>query len=324
MEDMMSTAWSATKFGWVMGAGAAIFASAGLALPAEAQTRSQAPARAPLRLPAAEPVPQATGATIVQTPLPGQIQSPRPVGSGVRATFPGPIRPGETRLRLPPAPPVQPPVQPPVVGPQPPFWWAPALRPRREVVVVQPYPHYQYYTEGTQLVVGTPGYQSAPSSLVPAASVEPPQPPPMTKRELGDAYLYWDEPDQAIAAYQDHLSEKPEDMAALRMLGLALIDGGRLQEGIATIGLAYERDPQLAGLPLPDQLFGSTDDLRRNLTRVSVHANRVNTASAWLTLALLMQIERRPIPAARMLERAEQAGLSPEVVGPMRAALGRR
>jgi hypothetical protein len=297
----------------------ALLACAGITPPAEAQTRSQAPGARPLRLPVAEQPAPATGSGIVQTPLPGQLVSPAPAGSGVRATFPGPVRPGETRLRLPPAPPVQPPV---IVEPQPPIIVVPGTRPRRAVIIHHPQPYT--YVDGTQLVVGTPAYQPAPSPLVPAAAVEPPPPAPLTGRALGDAHLYWDQPDQAIAAYQGHLAQNPADHRALRMLGLALIDAGRLQEGIATIGLAYDREPQLAGMPLPQEIYGSTDDLRRNLNRVSVYANRVNNASAWLTLALLMQIENRTLPASRMLDRAEQAGLSPEVVGPMRAALSRR
>jgi hypothetical protein len=108
------------------------------------------------------------------------------------------------------------------------------------------------------------------------------------------------------------------------MLALALIDANRVEEGIAAMRLAYERDPQLANIPVPQDVFGPSDDLRRNLNRVSMFANRVNTASAWLALAVLMQTEGRPHPAARMLDRAEQAGLSAEVSSAVRAALTRR
>jgi hypothetical protein len=312
------------------GRAVAIAALAGMVLPvlpAAAQTRSEPPARVNLRVapqqiapqgaPAVAPAP--VGPRPVVAPVPSPVQTPFPTGtgSGVRANFPEPIRPGQTRLRLPPPPPTPPPV---IVDPPPIFVGTP--RPRRPVVIIHQ-PVYPYpYVHGTSLTVGPPAPQ--PTTLVPPATVAQPEPKPLTGRELGDAYLHWDEPERAVATYQAHLAANPNDVQALRMLGLALIDAGRMQEGIATLALAYERDTQLANSPILPDIFGPTDDLRRNLNRVSMYANRVNTASAWLALAVLMQAEGRNRPAAAMIDRALQAGLHPEVAAAMRNAVGRR
>jgi hypothetical protein len=280
----------------------AAIAAAIATMPVAAQTRAQTPTprgTPHLGLPAEGP---AVPAQAAGQPQPG------------RAAFPEPIRPGRTSLRLPPSPGIPPPVI--VDPPFPPPFVAITTRPRRpqhHVVVIQPYPHHVY----APAVAPTP-----PTPLVPTATVEPVQPVPLTGRELADALLHWDEPERAIAAYQVHLAENPDDSEALRMLGMALIDARRIPEGVAAIALAHERHPELAHSPVPMDVFGPPEDLRRNLNRVSVHANRVNTASAWLALAVLMQAEGRTRPAAAMLARAEESGLSDEVAREMRSVVG--
>lgn len=298
----------------VGGHSVALAAAAGLlfltALPVSAQTPAQAP----------PPIRTLQPGTVQVTP--GSVRTPqsmplRPIASQPgRAAFPEPMRPGRAPLRLPPPPPTQPPV---IVDP-PPVFVVP-IRERRRRLVVQHHPVYFSPHPYQQIAYVEP--ERAP--LVPPAAVPPAEPEqPLTARDLGDLLLHWDEPDRAIIAYHEHLAEHPGDTQTMRMLGMALIDTGRVQEGVAMIALAHERDPNLAYSSIPGDVFGTSVDLRRNLNRVSVYANRVNTPSAWLVLSVLMHAEGRTRPAAAMLDRAEQAGLPMELAGPMRDAVGRR
>lgn len=247
-------------------------------------------------------------------PLTGGAPQPgAPIG-GTPSAFPQPRTLGRTPLRLPP-PPAQ--IHPPVAQPpSAPIVVLPRRDRHRVIVVHQPvYPHHGYTYQHVQ-----PQVQVQP--LVPSAEVPQVEAEPLTGIDLAEAFLHWDEPERAITLYQEYLAENPENASVIRMLGLALIDAGRLQEGVASLSMAYDLDPNLARDPVLQDVFGPTEDLRRNLTRVSVYANRVNSASAWLTLAVLMQAEGRTRPASNMVERAERVELGEEIVTAMYAALG--
>src|SRR5690606_32788006 len=106
---------------------AALTLAVGLALvtlPAAAQVRSQAPAPSGLRVQNGQPATQPTGGVPFRPGhaprtgsgvslfpnqfnpgLPQTVTTPQPITGGPRANFPGPIRPGQGRLRLPPTPP---------------------------------------------------------------------------------------------------------------------------------------------------------------------------------------------------------------------------
>lgn len=161
---------------------------------------------------------------------------------------------------------------------------------------------------------------SAPPAPLPAPQTDTPT--PSTDRELGDTYLQAGDPDAAIRAYNAHLRQYPGDENAMRGLGLALLEARKTPEGVAILAAAYRANPALADDPLPVDIYArGADTFRRNLQRVSVYANRVNSASAWLVLAAMMQAEGRPIPARSMMERAKKAGLEPAVADRMTAAL---
>lgn len=161
------------------------------------------------------------------------------------------------------------------------------------------------------------------------APITPPVPepvnipvPPATEKERADSLLAAGAPDLAVAAYKAHLNANPGDAAAMRGLGLALIADAQLQDGVAMVALAYKTDPALAADPIQDGLFGSDRELRSMVERVSIFSNRSKLPSAWLTLAALMQAEGRTQLAARMVDRARQAGLEAGLAQQMQAALG--
>ncbi|HYE03008.1 MAG TPA: hypothetical protein VD963_07210, partial [Phycisphaerales bacterium] len=82
------------------------------------------------------------------------------------------------------------------------------------------------------------------------------------------------------------------------------------------------RQPSLAWTPVdPLALPGGAAGMRRRVESAVGHANRVKSASAWLTVATLMQSEGRDALAAKMLDRARAAGLSVPVYREMSQAL---
>jgi hypothetical protein len=173
---------------------------------------------------------------------------------------------------------------------------------------------------GSYLSVGQPAMDP---SLV-AAVAPPPAPAPVvydSEAERGDAMLRAGYAAEAITTLRAYLDANPHDAYAMRSMGLAMIARNQVSDGVALVAHAYRTEPALAAYPLPVDAFGTPADLRRILERVSVHANRTNMPSGWLALAALMQAENRNQLAIRMVERAKQAGLEPEVASQMSAAL---
>lgn len=161
----------------------------------------------------------------------------------------------------------------------------------------------------------------------PAPPPAPPQPvaPPVpeTDKALGDQLLASGDAKAAVNAYRRHLNDNPDDAEAMLALGLALLDAAQPKEGVAMIGMAYRKEPALADSAIPLDVYQrGAGQFRENLRRVSVYANRSNSASAWLALSVLMQAEGRTATALTMLDRAAKAGLEAEVVSRVRSALG--
>jgi hypothetical protein len=197
------------------------------------------------------------------------------------------------------------------------------LPPRRAVV----YSGYPYYPWGSYDPYCNDGYQRYtsfgggyggfydPALVWPGYNTPAPQPqpeptPPLTSRELGDLALKIGEPEAAIDAYRKHLDAHPDDPEVMRRLGMAMIDARNVREGVAMVALAYRTDPRLCERPVPADLLGEARaDLRTAVNRVSIYANNTDLASAWLTMAVLVQSEGRTDVARRMAERARTSGL---------------
>lgn len=144
----------------------------------------------------------------------------------------------------------------------------------------------------------------------------------LTDVETGDMYLRIGEADAAITAYQAHLEKLPNDPPVMRSLGLALLAAGRAGEAVEWIDAAYATDPALAGHPVGAGVFGADDEFRSNLELAGAYANRVKTAPAWLTLAVLFQAGGRTQDAGIMIGRAAASGLDAAVADRFRLALG--
>ncbi len=126
----------------------------------------------------------------------------------------------------------------------------------------------------------------------------------------------------AVAVLREYLRQSPEDMKAMRMLGLGLVQQGRLDEAVATLSLAYYTEPGLAGQVVePIELGLTTRGVRQGLRKAVGHANKVQTGSAWLLVGVLMQVEGREGVARRMIQRAAERGLESSVADAMLAEL---
>jgi tetratricopeptide (TPR) repeat protein len=139
---------------------------------------------------------------------------------------------------------------------------------------------------------------------------------------MGDLYLRTGDANAAITAYQAHLEKSPNDPPVMRSLGLALLAAGRASEAVEWVDAAYATDPGLAGHPVGSGAFGADDEYRSTLEFAGAYANRVKTAPAWLTLAVLMQAGGRTLDASIMIGRAAASGLDAVVADRFRLALG--
>jgi len=128
----------------------------------------------------------------------------------------------------------------------------------------------------------------------------------------------------AIDQYREHLGESPADGVAMRELAMALLEEGRIAEGVALIRHAYELSPELASDPIDARALGrdARDRLGGLVRRVSIYANQGQSSSGWLAITALIQAEGRT-PIARLnLERAILAGLEPSIGRAMGRSLG--
>lgn len=192
------------------------------------------------------------------------------------------------------------------------------------------YDPYWYYDSGrywsTRPIDGVLTRQVDPTLLVRPQPT--PQPaaapvPELTSLEKAHKYLADDEAEKAIEAFRDHLKEDPEDMDAVRGLGLAMLDAGRMSDGTALIALAYHTDALLARTPVDlDELGLGARRYDRLLTRVLGYAKRTDANAAHLAGVLLLQAEGKVAGATRVLDRAERAGLEEDVVDAFRRELG--
>jgi hypothetical protein len=189
-----------------------------------------------------------------------------------------------------------------------PWWYGNYGSPR---IYGTSYGTYAAYDPSLVSTMATPTYEPMQEMVTPSS-----------ERELADAYLRAGDVRAAAKSYRAHLGQFPTDAGAMRGLALALLEASQFSDAAAMMSLAYHTDPGLVNRPVPEDVYaGGARELRDNLNRASVYANRVQTPSAWLMLAVLMQAEDRPIPARTVIDRAAAAGLDREIVEPFRSAL---
>lgn len=178
--------------------------------------------------------------------------------------------------------------------------------------------NYGYPTvQGTYADISTAQQPQAPAPAAPSEAAHP-----VTEREVGDLYLRSGESRSAATSYRAYLKKNPQDGMVMRSLGMALFESGQTKEAVATIAMAYRVEPSLAENPFPaDVLAGGAEEVRTNIRKASVYANKTKGAAEWLTVAVLMQAEGRDDLARTMLDRASAAGLDPALALRLRQAL---
>jgi|GEM_PF-2918706 len=183
------------------------------------------------------------------------------------------------------------------------------------------------YVYGYANPYGAPLVSGGPYAVPPVTTPTPeprstvPQAPP-TALELAQEAMRLGMPEQATSVLRAHLTKNPDAADAQRVLAIALLEQNRFDDAVASMRQAYRADPNLANEPIDAAELGYSErSLRSLVTRTVTFANRVDSGSAWLTVAALMQAEGRAEQARTTLEKASKQGLEPEVLGAMKAAL---
>ena len=146
--------------------------------------------------------------------------------------------------------------------------------------------------------------------------------PAPTAYDYGVAEFRNRQSDLAVKYLAEAVRKDKEDTGAMRALALALLDTRQPDDAAAMLRRAYSLDPLLADHALDIDVLGLDAARRSSLINRSVdYANRVGSASSWLMVTVLMQADGRYELARRMLKRAADAGLEPEIVQSMDAAL---
>lgn len=162
----------------------------------------------------------------------------------------------------------------------------------------------------------------------PPQEFEASQPEPeveLTAHEIAIGWMRAGDSAAAVNWFEEHLRQYPNDLFGMREYGLALIDAGRIADGVAMIGYVYDLFPGLANQSMVSDFWGgSSVRLRRSVTSTVRFAQRSPSGNAWLAVAVLMQAEGRDDVALRMIDRAADEGLNPTVADRMRLRLARR
>ncbi len=126
----------------------------------------------------------------------------------------------------------------------------------------------------------------------------------------------------AVKIFRAILSKDKEDTFAMRVLALALLECREPDNAAAMMRQAYKTDPMLASREVEVDVLGLSSARRSTLiNRATEYANRVGSASGWLTVAVLMQADGRYELARRILKKSADEGLEPDIRKAFDAAL---
>lgn len=190
---------------------------------------------------------------------------------------------------------------------------------------------YNYWDYENPYVLGTGGVYADPyvsTGNVPQPQQPAPPPPVLTTLEKAQGSLQQGDAKAAVRHFREHLNAKPDDTSAMRLLAVAYLDDKQFAQAAAMMAMAYEKEPTLARTPMDREVLSRSgqsdaDGLRQRVLSAVPYANRVDTASAWVLVATLMQAEGREDVARANIAKAKAKGLSLRVSGEFDAALGK-
>ncbi len=148
----------------------------------------------------------------------------------------------------------------------------------------------------------------------------------------------------AVEHYARHLATSPRDGEARREMALALWLSGAKARGAELLREAYRDEAGVVAVAAANEQGGGPDadvgprtrlvesfavslvpggkaGLERLATDAVAEGHRTRSAAGWLMCAALLRADGRVKEAARVLERAEAAGLEKEIVKGMKRAL---
>jgi hypothetical protein len=188
----------------------------------------------------------------------------------------------------------------------------------------QCYVRYPWYTDWTGTTTYT-RYNPVVMESTPAPSEPAPAPVDVSTLLPRDrAIALWSEGNRsdAITAMREHLKLNSTDADALRTLAIIMLDDKRFDDSFALMRQAYRTDASLAEQPIDTRKLNLTPTkLRELVVTASVPANKAKSASGWLTIAVLMQGQKRDDLAQNMLQRAGDQGLEMKIIDSFRANL---
>lgn len=150
---------------------------------------------------------------------------------------------------------------------------------------------------------------------------QPPAPEP-TPFEKGLLAFRGGRSADAAKIWKDVVQKDHEDVTTMRLLAIALFEAREIDNAAAMMRQAYRADPTLASRELDNDLLNLTSSRRSVLVnRASEYANRIGSASGWLSVTVLMQADGRYELARKMLKRAADEGLEPDIRSALDAAL---
>lgn len=102
------------------------------------------------------------------------------------------------------------------------------------------------------------------------------------------------------------------DRTAMRLMSLAFVGAGRMEDGVTALSRALAEDASLARRPLDGlDLIGSRRELRRLVTQSVKFAKAMQSPDSWELVASLMEAEGRFEVAAKMRQRGSEPPVKP-------------
>lgn len=142
---------------------------------------------------------------------------------------------------------------------------------------------------------------------------KPPVPPPTTVEKAriaarDKAFV------EAIRLFKDHLKTNADDASTSRQLAVTLIESKDIDSGAALLRELYRKDTTLAEKAYAGGDCGQDSSRLRDMVgKLSGHAHKTGSPSAWLAVVVLMQADGRIAQAAKILEKAKAGGLESEI-----------
>ncbi len=191
----------------------------------------------------------------------------------------------------------------------------------QQPIVVQAQPPEQAAVQ--QPVTIQPSMASASAPQVTTQSAQDAEQGRYQDRELGDAYMRMNDPDNAARVYKRYLSVWSGDGTVTRNLGFAQIDRGEVQDGFRSVAKGYSLEKDLIKRPIRMEDLGGKIGFERLLDAAAKGAAGMNTPEGWLTVAILQHTGGQREATVSALQHAKEAGLAQDTMDMFALEIGK-